>query len=127
MRHVLLLEPDRLLAGSIKRYFAKADYKVAAHNDPQAAISQADKQLPDTVITELQLASRSGVEFLYEFRSYPEWQDIPVIIFTNLSAEELAAYQKVLKELNITACLYKSATSLEQLLNSVRQSRAALV
>lgn len=127
MRRVLLLEPDRLLGEAVKGYFAKAGYSVSTHSDPQAAISQADKQLPDVVITELQLANRSGVEFLYEFRSYPEWQNIPVIIFTNLSAEQLASYEKVFSELNIAATLYKPATSLKQLLERVQQSHAALV
>jgi DNA-binding response OmpR family regulator len=127
MRQVLLLEPDRLLAASIKCYFAKAGYSVSAHSDPQAAISQTDKQVPDAVITELQLANRSGVEFLYEFRSYPEWQNIPVIVFTNLSGEQLAAYGKIFKELNVTACLYKSAASLQQLLNSIQKSHSILV
>ena len=126
MRHVLLLEPDRLLAELVKQYFVEANYKVSAHSDPQAAISQADHQIPDTVIIELQLAGRSGVEFLYEFRSYPEWQDIPVIIFTSLSAEGLANYEKVFKELNIAACLYKSTTSLEQLLQNTQKTQVAL-
>jgi CheY-like chemotaxis protein len=126
MRHVLLLEPDRLLALSIKDYFANSGYSVSAHSDPQAAISQADKQVPDVVITELQLANRSGVEFLYEFRSYPEWQTIPVIIFTNLSAEPLASYEKVFKELNIVTTLYKPATNLKQLLTYTQQSHTVL-
>jgi DNA-binding response OmpR family regulator len=125
MRNVLLLEPDGLLADSISRYFAGADYKVQAHSDPQAAVTQADKQRPDVVITELQLAGRSGVEFLYEFRSYPEWQGVPVIIFTSLHSEDISAYQNVFSELNIQAYLYKPATSLKQLLLHTRQSLAA--
>jgi DNA-binding response OmpR family regulator len=111
MRTVLLLEPDGLLADSISRYFAGADYKVQAHSDPQAAVTQADKQRPDVVITELQLAGRSGVEFLYEFRS--------------LHIEDISAYQNVFSELNIQAYLYKPATSLKQLLLHTRQSLAA--
>jgi len=124
MRHVLLLEPDGLLAASISRYFEAAGFKVHAHSDPQAAVTQADKQLPQVVITELQLAGRSGVEFLYEFRSYPEWQTIPVIIYTSLHDQDIADYQTVFSELNIQACLYKPVTSLDQLLRRTQQSLA---
>jgi CheY-like chemotaxis protein len=127
MCRILLLEPDGLLAASISRYFAAAGLKVQAHSDPQAAVSRADKQLPDIVITELQLAGRSGVEFLYEFRSYPEWQTIPVIVYTSLHNQDLSAYQNVFSELNVQTCLYKPATSLEQLLQHTRQSLAVKV
>jgi DNA-binding response OmpR family regulator len=123
MANVLLLEPDNLLAGSIKRYFARAKHRVFIHSDPQAAIIQADKHLPDVVITELQLAGRSGIEFLYEFRSYPDWQNIPVIVLSGLHQEHLQAYSEAFKELNVCAALYKPLTGLKQLLDAAEHSR----
>ena len=122
MAHILLLEPDSLLASDIKRYFALAGHKVYIHSDPQAAVARADKQLPDVVITELQLAGRSGIEFLYEFRSYPEWQAIPVVVYSNLHPEELQAYADVFKELNIYAYLHKPVAGLKQLLEAAEYS-----
>lgn len=116
MAHILLLEPDKLLASSIAKYFANAKFDVSIHAEPQSAINSADKHPPQLVISELQLANRSGVEFLYEFRSYPEWQTTPVIIFTNVQPDQLAGYKEVFKELNITSCLHKPATTLAQLL-----------
>ena len=83
MAKILLLEPDSVLAGNIERYFANAKHTVSVHSDPQQAVTSADSRAPDLIIAELQLAGRSGVEFLYEFRSYPEWQNIPVIILTS--------------------------------------------
>ncbi|MBX4201856.1 response regulator [Candidatus Saccharibacteria bacterium] len=118
MANILLLEPDKVLAGKLKDYFAYANHSVSVHSDPQVAISQADIQEPQLVITELQLAGRSGVEFLYEFRSYPEWQDIPVIIYSNLDTKQADAYSEVFDELNVRACLYKPASGLEELLTA---------
>ena len=115
----MLLEPDFILAGSIKHYFAYAGHNLSVHSDPQAAIAQADKHKPDVVITELQLAGRTGIEFLYELRSYPDWQAIPVVININLHTQELRAYSEIFDELNIHTCLYKPTTSLEQLLKAV--------
>src|SRR5258706_7128339 len=109
MAHILLLEPDSLLAADIKRYLDLANHKVYVHSDPQAAVAQADKQLPDIVIIELQLAGRSGIEFLYEFRSYPEWQAIPAIVFSSLNQEDTQSYSEDFKELNVSVCLYKPA------------------
>ena len=124
MAHILLLESDSLLATGIKRYFADANHQVYAHNDPQAAVAQADQQLPDVIITELQLAGRSGIEFLYEFRSYPEWQAVPVIVHSNLHPQDIQAYSTVFKELNIHTYLHKPTTSLARLLDSVEQAAA---
>jgi DNA-binding response OmpR family regulator len=122
MAYILLLEPDQLLAGSIISYFANAQLDVSAHAEPQSAIYSADKRQPDAVIVELQLASRSGVEFLYEFRSYPEWQNTPLIIFTNLQTNDLKVYAEVFKELNIAACLHKSSATIGQLLEQTQSA-----
>ena len=113
--HILLLEPDYLLAASLKRYLERAGHSVAWHAHPQDAVTSADKRPPQAVITELQLAGRSGVEFLYEFRSYADWQDTPVIIHSNLSPQEAAAYQEIYSELKISDYFYKPATSLNQI------------
>ncbi len=119
MAHILLLEPDSLLAGSLSQFFANANHSVSVHSDPQAAVTAADSQKPDIIITELQLAGRSGVEFLYEFRSYPDWQAIPIIVFTNLHPEQTKIYQEVLNELGISGCLHKTGSGLPELLKLV--------
>lgn len=126
MAHILVLESDKLLAASLKSYLKAANHTVSVHNDPQAAVLGADKQRPDVVITELLLAGRSGVEFLYEFRSYPDWQGISVIVFTSMSKQELAAYQEVLLELNVQKYFYKPTTNLTQLAASLDQCLALI-
>jgi DNA-binding response OmpR family regulator len=122
MTHILLIEPDSLLAGSLTDYFANANHTVSVHNDLQAAITDADRRRPDIVITELQLAGRSGVEFLYEFRSYPDWQNIPIIIFTNLHPEQIQIYREAMSELSVRACLRKSAAGLADLQAEVERA-----
>jgi DNA-binding response OmpR family regulator len=124
MAHILVLESDKLLSASLKSYLTAAKYTVSIHGDPQAAVLSADKRLPNIVITELLLAGRSGVEFLYEFRSYPDWQAIPVIVFTAMHSEELAAYKEVLQELNVQTILYKPTTSLARLAASLERCLA---
>lgn len=124
MANILLIEPDRVIAGTIKDYFAKANHRVVIHRDLQRAVAAADQQKPAVVITELQLAGRSGLEFLYEFRSYPDWQDIPVIILTTLSGEELLDYADIFKDLNVAAVLHKPHTGLARLLSEVERLQA---
>ena len=116
MANVLLLEPDRWLAGRVSAFLRAAGHSVSTFAGPQAAVTAADKQRPAVVVAELQLAGRSGVEFLYEFGSYADWQNIPIIIFTNLQPPQVGAYREVLTQLNIRTYLYKTRTSLDALL-----------
>jgi DNA-binding response OmpR family regulator len=126
MPKILLIEPDKILAANIHDYFVKAGHEIIVHNDLQQAIMAADKIKPSAVIIELQLATRSGLEFLYEFRSYPDWQDLPVILHTIVKDDELSAYERVLRDLNVGRILYKPETGLKSLLRAVDEQLAVI-
>jgi DNA-binding response OmpR family regulator len=120
MSQILLIEPDRVLADTYRSALHSAGHKVLMCASAQSAIFAADSRKPDIVILELQLIEHSGIEFLYEFRSYPEWQDIPVIIHSNVPPAEFAQSKQILeKALGIDGYYYKPLTSLRTLLRAV--------
>lgn len=119
MSNILLIEPDKILAGNIARVLKKNGHAVNQQVDPQIALDSADTILPDVIVLDLILAGRSGIEFLYEFRSYPDWLKIPIVLFSSLSARELRESLPGFDHLNITAYHHKSNTSLSQLAKSV--------
>jgi DNA-binding response OmpR family regulator len=99
-----------------------AGHEVQAAGSAQAAIMSADVIRPDLVILELQLVEHSGIEFLYEFRSYPEWQAVPVIVQSQVPPAEFAgSWQLLQDELGVRAYLYKPRTALVQLLSDVNK------
>src|SRR5579862_5026294 len=102
MAKVLLIETDRQLAKNIKSYLRLAGHNVNTHSDLQTAILNADADSPDIIVLDLWLAGRSGIEFLYELRSYPDWQAVPVIVTGKLSQDELAMYADALEQLSVT-------------------------
>lgn len=121
MARILLIEPDHVLAETYRQALLNDKHKVTTCASAQSAITAADKAKPDLVILELQLVEHSGIEFLYEFRSYPEWQGIPVLIQTAVPPGEFADNWQLLKNgLGVNTYLYKPQTSLRQLLDSVR-------
>jgi DNA-binding response OmpR family regulator len=123
MAHILLIEPDRILAETYKTALETAGHSVVPVNGAQAAIISADQQLPDVVVLELQLIEHSGIEFLYEFRSYSEWQHIPVIIQTQVPLGEFADNWRLLREqLGVTAYLYKPQTTLGALRKQINET-----
>ncbi len=126
MKRILLIEPNTVLAELYQRMLAKEGFEVVHTVSAQEAISEADAATPDIVIIELQLPRHSGIEFLHEFRSYPEWGHIPVIAHTVIAPSRLADLRQPLtQELGVTAILYKPKTSLEILLQTVQTQLAA--
>jgi len=112
---ILLLEPDNLVAKQCKNYLESNGYKVSWCKNAQDAVNSADSNSPGLVIMELLLTAHSGIEFLYEFRSYNEWRKVPVIIFSRIPRADLPASDNTLKDLGVSAFLYKPDTSLQRL------------
>jgi DNA-binding response OmpR family regulator len=120
MSQILLLEPDKLLAKTYRESLEMDGHLVKVCHSAQTAILSADEVKPNIVVMELQLVSHGGIEFLYEFRSYTDWQSIPIIILTNVPPTEFNDSQQVLQnQLNVDMYLYKPQTSLKKLLQSI--------
>lgn len=121
MARVLLIETDHILASNMRTFFEAHGHILDWQVDPQRAVFSADDNRPDAVVLDLMLAGRSGVEFLYEFRSYPDWQDLPIVVFSNVSERELGQCINTFPQLDIAAYHYKPHTTLKQLLQTLEQ------
>lgn len=125
--NILLIEPDKILAKTYARALSIEGHNVTIEDAAQTAIHHLDKAAPDLIILELQLVKHSGIEFLYELRSYAEWQAIPVVLHTFVPADSLRLAWENLQALGVSAYLYKPQTTLQQLLNLVRTMPQAMV
>lgn len=121
MARVLLIEPDKPLATSIKKFLSRKGHLVDWQPDPQGAINSADRKPPDAVIVDLALGAHNGVEFLYEFRSYPEWLTVPIIVYAGVAPQELTSLESAFEKLTVSAYHYKPTTSMVDLAKSVER------
>jgi CheY-like chemotaxis protein len=120
MAHVLFIEPDAVLARTYMQALQYAGHTVALARGAQDAVDMADDHQPAVVVLELQMAAHDGVEFLQEFRSYPEWRNIPVIVNTVMMPGAVDPIRSVLEnDLGVAACFYKPYTTLQQLLSTI--------
>lgn len=116
-----MLEPDAQLAGIYRELFEMVGYEVRRSVSAQDAVFLVDEKLPDVILVELQLVAHSGIEFLYELRSYAEWQDIPVLIHSCIPPIEFQDSMELLTNmLGVKSYLYKPHTTLQTLLREVR-------
>lgn len=121
MAYVLLLEPNTLLAKTYTQALTHAGHEVAHVRGAQTAIDAADQRTPDVVVLELQLPGHGGIEFLHEFRTYREWQTVPVVVNTTIPSLRLRTFDTTLRQgLGVVAVLYKPTATLEDLLRAVR-------
>lgn len=124
MARILLIEPDYVLASTYYEALSRAGHQVIPTAGAQTALLVADDIKPELIILELQLIEHSGVEFLYELRSYPDWQHLPVILHTQVPPAEFNQSRELLKQLNIQTYLYKPQTTLRELAAAVDRQLA---
>lgn len=122
MKRILLVEPSQELAMVIGSSLEDKGLFVDHSATAQGAVSLADAQRPDAIILELALPEHNGLEFLYELRSYTDWADIPIIIYSKVSREELGLEPNQAKDLGIAEHLYKSTSSLKRLYRAVAEA-----
>ncbi len=116
---VLLIEPDRVLAKCISEELKKRDLLTTIVTSADRAVETADNISPDAVISELSLPGHSGTEFIYEFRTYKDWQNIPLIIYSSIKPSKKVLKSKDWTLLQIDKILYKPEVSLSQLSEAV--------
>lgn len=119
--HILLVEPDTLLAQSYRSGLTQAGHTVDHAGTAQAAVHCADEHKPDLVVVSLEMARHNGIEFLYEFRSYGEWQDIPAIVLTSLPSPELVRDDVLREQLRVESILARSQSSVADIVRTVER------
>ncbi len=117
--HVLLIEPDAVLAGLYVRALKASGHVVSYAKGAQAAVLAADAAMPDVVVMEMQIPGHNGIEFVYEFRSYPEWQAGPIVLHTFLPPRSLGMDRRTIERFGVADILYKPQTTLAQLTTAV--------
>lgn len=122
MADILMLEPDTILGETYRMTLEHAGHTYRRVVSAQEAVYEVDEHEPDVIIVELQLVAHSGIEFLYELRSYAEWQHIPVLIHSIIPPCEFEDSMSLLRDqLGVRSYLYKPHTSLQGLLRAVRE------
>ncbi len=121
---VLVVEPDRILARTYVTALESAGHHVSHVVSAQAAVRAADAGVPDVAVVSLGIARHNAAEFLYEFKSYPEWQSVPVVLITPRLDYELGDQSILQNQLGVRAVSVRSQITLTQLCDVVAKVSA---
>ncbi len=119
---ILIVEPDQVLANIYIKLLINNGYQTITSSNADSAIKQIDEFKPDLIVLEIQLVEHSGIELLYEIRSYIDLDPIKVIIFSKIPYYEFKdSIFSLKKDLMIDSYLYKAETKLTKLLDQINR------
>jgi DNA-binding response OmpR family regulator len=87
-RKILYVEDEPFIASALVRVLEQAGYQVTVAVDGEKGVEVATKELFDLILLDLILPKIDGFEVLRQLKLNPAMKDVPVIILSNLSAED---------------------------------------
>jgi DNA-binding response OmpR family regulator len=117
-KHILIIEDDQNIAAQERQRLEKEGYTVSIANEGTTGLNKALAEHPDLIVLDVILPDTSGTTVLSELRYDPWGEAVPVIMLTNLSADD----QMVQAVMNNNASYYlvKAETSLDDLAEKVK-------
>src|SRR5712671_8152539 len=115
---VLLVEDDAALTQMYRVKLERDGYVVRVASDGEEALELIDRELPDLIFLDIRLPKMDGMTLLERLRAAPRTRNIPVVIVSNYSEEELVSRGLQLGALEY---LVKSQTTPGQLSQGVRE------
>jgi CheY-like chemotaxis protein len=115
---VLLVEDDAALTQMYRVKLERDGYVVRVAGDGEEALELIAEELPDLIFLDIRLPKMDGMTLLERLRAAPRTRNIPVVIVSNYSEEELVSRGLQLGALEY---LVKSQTTPGQLSQGVRE------
>lgn len=118
-KSVLIIEDDFYVTRAYSLKLEKEGIKALSAADGEAAIDFLKKNpFPDLIVLDLMLPKKSGFEVLSEIRANDKWKNIPVIVLSNIGAQE--DVQKT-KELGIVEYLVKADIGIDEVVEKIKK------
>lgn len=118
MNHVLVVEDEDFLVRALKDNLVSEGHSVSVATDGEMAFEELKKKKPSLILLDLLLPKKNGFDVLRDIRSNPEWQQIPVVILSNLGED--SEIKRAL-ELGANDYFVKSQHPIQEVMEKVRE------
>jgi DNA-binding response OmpR family regulator len=116
---ILIIEDDQIVANIYRNKFAVEGFQVEIALDGQVGFEMVRSFKPDAVVLDLMLPKMTGVELMKKIRSEPDFEQLPVVVFSNTYLTNMV--QEAWKA-GATKCLSKANCTPKQVLEVVRST-----
>jgi DNA-binding response OmpR family regulator len=121
VKKILIIEDDQVIGNIYRNKFSVEGFQADLALDGVTGLEMVRKFRPDAVLLDLMLPKMTGVEVMKQIRSDPEFQNLPVIVFSNTYLTNLV--QEAWKA-GATKCLSKANCTPKQVIEVVRSALA---
>jgi signal transduction histidine kinase/ActR/RegA family two-component response regulator len=87
-RRILLVEDSVDTRDTLKRIFLRRACDVTTAGSGEEALEQVKNAPPEIIISDLGLPGISGIEFMTQLRTHPEWRDVVAVALSGLGREQ---------------------------------------
>ncbi len=115
---IMIVEDDPALVAAYEVKFAQEGYELLIATDGKQALDMLPGKVAHVVLLDLMLPEVSGFDVLSAMKKDSRWQNVPVIILTNLSDDKDVAHGK---ELGASDYLVKANMNIADILSRVKQ------
>lgn len=119
MTKIAIIEDDSVINQMYRMKFEADGFDVQVADNGKSGIDLVEKFLPDIILLDLQMPEMNGDKALEHIRSQEWGKEIPVIILTNLGAEESP---KALRNLHIHSYIVKADLTPSQVVARVKDA-----
>lgn len=118
-KSILLVDDDRFITVAYKEGLGHAGFQVLIARDGIEALEVLKSFTPSIILLDLIMPKMNGFEFLDKIKSDNKFNNIPIIVLTNLSQQ---SDEDEARAHNIANYLVKADTSLSALIESIQKS-----
>jgi DNA-binding response OmpR family regulator len=116
-KKILIVEDDQIVANIYRNKFSVEGFQVEVALDGQSGMEMLNTFRPDAVVLDLMLPKMTGVDFMKQIRSQADFQQLPVIVFSNTYLTNMV--QEAWKA-GATKCLSKANCTPKQVIEVLR-------
>ncbi len=118
MAKILVAEDDKLISGSLCDGLKAAGFEAFPAYDGEEAVAKAKEIKPDLALLDIMMPKLDGIGVLWEFKSNPETEKLPVVVLTNIG--DVDTISKIV-EAGATDYLLKSDQSIDEVVKKVNE------
>jgi DNA-binding response OmpR family regulator len=118
---ILIAEDDRFLSRGLSDKLQRKNFVVVAASDGNEALAKLREKKIDLILLDLIMPNKDGFQVLAEMRTDKKYDNLPVIILSNLGQEKDIEEGK---RLGATDYLVKSNLSIEDVVVKVKETLA---
>lgn len=91
-RKVMILDDNILDVMEVEEHLTRGGYQVVKLFSPHGVISKIDYEQPEILLMDLRMPRLNMDELLEELRGSEEYDDLVIVLFSDMEAEELQRY-----------------------------------